>query len=218
MVSKMEKGRGREMTQKQILSSVKDQDLIEKRRNQMIKGAITLFKEKGFHRTTTREIARESGFSIGTLYEYIRTKEDVLFLVCDSIYLQVRERLDAVIDLQDPSVDSFIGVIKSYFQLMDEMQEEVVVMYQEVKSLEKDTKEYVLQKERDMVGMLERVIVTCLPHIVSEQDAKLLANNIFIQGQMWGFRRWMLQKQFTLDEYVDRQIHYLLQGDRKSVV
>lgn len=208
----MEKGRGRQMTQKQILSSVKDQNLIEKRRNQMIKGAITLFKEKGFHRTTTREIAKESGFSIGTLYEYIRTKEDVLFLVCDAIYLQVRESLDAAIDLEDPSVDSFIKVIKSYFKLMDEMQEEVVIMYQEVKSLEKDTKEYVLQKERDMVGMLERVIITCLPQTIVEQDAKLLANNIFIQGQMWGFRRWMLQKQFTLDEYTDRQIHYLLRG------
>src|SRR5690554_5206447 len=125
------------MEQDQILSSVKDRELIEKRRNQMIKGAITLFKEKGFHRTTTREIAKESGFSIGTLYEYIRTKEDVLFLVCDSIYQQVQERLDASIDLANPSVERLVNVVKSYFQLMDEMQEEVVIMYQEVKSLQK---------------------------------------------------------------------------------
>ena len=51
--------------------------LIEKRREQMIRGAVKLFKEKGFHRATTREIAKAAGFSIGTLYEYIRTKEDV---------------------------------------------------------------------------------------------------------------------------------------------
>ncbi|WP_099159372.1 TetR/AcrR family transcriptional regulator [Virgibacillus ndiopensis] len=200
------------MTQKQVLSSVKDQELIEKRRQQMIKGAITLFKEKGFHRTTTREIAKEAGFSIGTLYEYIRKKEDVLFLVCDAIYYQVRERLEAVIDLKDPSIDNVVNVVKSYFQLMDEMQEEIVIMYQEVKSLGSDTREYVLQKERDMVAMLERVIVTCLPHKITEKDAELLANNIFIQGHMWGFRRWILQRQFTLEEYMDRQIHYLLEG------
>src|SRR5690625_1977256 len=77
----------------EIISSVKDQRLIEKRREQMIQGAITLFKEKGFHRTTTREIAQESGFSIGTLYEYIRTKEDVLFLVVDAIYEKVKKHL-----------------------------------------------------------------------------------------------------------------------------
>ncbi|MFD2044396.1 TetR/AcrR family transcriptional regulator [Ornithinibacillus salinisoli] len=200
------------MADNEVLSSVKNRELVEKRRNQMIKGAITLFKEKGFHRTTTREIAKESGFSIGTLYEYIRKKEDVLFLVCDSIYEQVHERLEAKIDLQQPSIENLTNVIRSYFELMDEMQEEVVIMYQEVKSLKKDTKEYVLQKERDMVGMLERVIVTCIPTEISKKDAELIANNVFIQGQMWGFRRWMLQKQFTLEEYIDRQIHYVMQS------
>lgn len=208
----MEKGASGAMSQDQILSSVKDQELIEKRRSQMIKGAVTLFKEKGFHRTTTRELAKEAGFSIGTLYEYIRKKEDVLFLVCDSIYEQVRERLELAIDLENPSIHNLVTVIKSYFHLMDDMQEEILIMYQEVKSLKKESKDYVLKKERDMVGMLERVIITCLPDNVSEQDAVLLANNIFIQGQMWGFRRWMLQRQFTLEEYIDRQIHFLLQA------
>lgn len=195
-----------------ILSSVKDEVLIEKRRNQMIQGAITLFKEKGFHRTTTREIARESGFSIGTLYEYIRTKEDILFLVVDSIHHQVRDQLEAKIELKYPSVDHFVSVIQSFFRLMDDMQEEVLILYQEVKSLKKESREYVLQKERDMVGMLERVLVACLPHDLSKKKAELLANNIFVQGQMWGFRRWILQKQFTLEEYIDGQIDYLLKS------
>jgi len=200
------------MNDDQVLSSVKDEALIRKRRDQMIKGAIKLFKEKGFHKTTTREIAKESGFSIGTLYEYIRTKEDVLFLVCDSIHEQVNKRLEAIIDLEHPSVTHLITVIKSYFQLMDEMQDEIVVMYQEVKSLKDETKAYVLQKECDMIQMLKRVIVSCIPYDISKLDAELLAHNIFIQGQMWGFRRWALHKQFTLKEYTERQIHYLMQA------
>lgn len=200
------------MKQDQVLSTVKDSELVEKRQNQMIKGAITLFKEKGFHRTTTREIAKESGFSIGTLYEYIRTKEDVLFLVCDSIHEQVRERLESAIKMENPSVGHLISVVKSYFQLMDEMQEEIVIMYQEVKSLKKDSKEYVLKKEREMVNMLEYVIITCIPEKVTKKNAELLANNIFIQGQMWGFRRWVLQKQFTLDEYIEGQTNFILQA------
>ncbi|WP_010531556.1 TetR/AcrR family transcriptional regulator [Lentibacillus jeotgali] len=200
------------MTKNQVVSSVKDTDLVEKRRNQMIKGAIALFKEKGFHRTTTREIAKESGFSIGTLYEYIRTKEDVLFLVCDAIYDQVRERLEASGDWQNPSLANLEKVVESYFYLMDDMQEKIIIMYQEVKSLKKESIEYVLQKERDMVAMLEKMIVTCLPETIGKQDAALIANNIFVQGQMWGFRRWMLQKQFTLKEYAERQIHFMMQS------
>lgn len=103
------------MKGEKILSSVKDQQLIKVRREQIIKGAIKLFKEKGFHKTTTREIASESGFSIGTLYEYIRTKEDVLFLVCDSIHEQVRERIAQAIDLKSPSIPSMMQALRSFF-------------------------------------------------------------------------------------------------------
>lgn len=200
------------MTQDKILSTVKDQELIRKRRNQMIKGAISLFKEKGFHRTTTREIATASGFSIGTLYEYIRTKEDVLYFTCDAIYDQVREHLEKAFHLEKPSLENLVTVIKSYFYLMDEMQEEILILYQEVKSLKKETRKYILEKERDMVEMLEQIILACTPRKISKEESVLLANNIFVQGQMWGFRRWILQKQSTIEEYTEGQINFLLKA------
>lgn len=202
----------RQLKKDKVLSSVKDKELVKKRRHQMIQGAMTLFKEKGFHRTTTREIAKESGFSIGTLYEYIRTKEDVLYLVCDSIYENFLEWLEKKVDLTQPSIENLIKVVQSYFLLMDEMQEEVLILYQEIKSLSKETQEAILKKERHMVSMLERVILKSFPDVMSSQDANLLANNIFIQGQMWGFRRWMLHRQFTLEDYINRQIQFLLSG------
>src|SRR5699024_10417016 len=130
---------------------------------------------KGFHRTTTKEIAKEAGFSIGTLYEYIRTKEDILFLVVDSIHGQVREQLEMIIDLANPSIENFISVMRSYFHLMNDLQEEVLILYQEVKSLKKESREYVILKERDMVGMLEQVLTTSLPTTVPKKDLELLA-------------------------------------------
>ncbi|WP_035507694.1 TetR/AcrR family transcriptional regulator [Halobacillus karajensis] len=200
------------MAEKQVPSTIKDEALVIKRRNQMIKGAVSLFIEKGFHKTTTREIAKASGFSIGTLYEYIRKKEDVLFLVCDSIYQRVKERMEDSIDPSQTSINSLVHAIRSYFQLMDDMQDEVLVMYQEVKSLSRDAQDYVLKKERDMVAMLEEVIINSFPGERPEEHVKLIANNIFVQGQMWGFRRWILQRTFTIDTYIDTQVQLLLKG------
>lgn len=199
------------MDKSRIVSSVKDEDLIKKRRNQMIQGAMRLFKEKGFHRTTTREIAQESGFSIGTLYEYIRTKEDVLFLVCDYIYDGVRERLEAALQVKSPSKERIGAIIGSYCELMDDMQEEILLLYQEIKGLNKETRKYVLQKEKDMVGMLEDLILASYPGM-SEAEAKVAANNIFVHGQMWAFRRWILQQHFTIEEYTDIQVRLNLHG------
>jgi TetR/AcrR family transcriptional regulator, cholesterol catabolism regulator len=199
---------------REVHASVKDERLVEKRRDQMIRGAVSLFKQKGFHRTTTREIAKAAGFSIGTLYEYIRTKEDVLYLVCDSIYEQVRLELEEL-DTDEGTVDGLKVGIAHYFQVMDRMQDEVLVMYQEAKSLSKDALPYVLRKELEMVAMVEKLIVRCVETgelELDENQIHMLAQNVFVQGQMWGFRRWALQKRYSLQEYIDLQIELLFAG------
>lgn len=209
------------MKKREVQASVKDERLVKKRRDQMIKGAVTLFIQKGFHRTTTREIAKAAGFSIGTLYEYIRTKEDVLYLVCDSIYDQVSDRLQKDLDTNQGTLESLKMGIAGYFRVVDEMQDEVLVMYQEVKSLSKDALPYVLKKEIEMVGMFEQIIRRCVENRefdLTEDRIKMIAHNIFVQGQMWAFRRWSLKKMYTLEEYIELQTELLFQGIRKPAL
>lgn len=62
----------------QVPSNVKDPDKVRQRRAQIIRAAVQLFAEKGFHKTTTREIAQASGLSTGAVYEYVASKEDIL--------------------------------------------------------------------------------------------------------------------------------------------
>ncbi|MDQ0214175.1 AcrR family transcriptional regulator [Oikeobacillus pervagus] len=201
-------------SKRKVHATVKDQQLVQKRRDEMIRGAVHLFKQKGFHRTTTREIAKAAGFSIGTLYEYIRTKEDILYLVCDSIYDQVSDRLQQI-TLSEGTLESLKLGIAYYFNVMDELQDEVLVMYQEAKSLSKDALPYVLRKEMDMVGMFEILIRRCIENgelEMRDKEVRLLAHNIFVEGQMWGFRRWSLKKAFSLEEYIEMQTNFLFSG------
>ena len=201
----------------EVKTSVKDENLIEKRRHQMIRAAVTLFKEKGFHRTTTREIAKEAGFSIGTLYEYIRTKEDVLYLVCDSIYNEVHDKLSQI-TVEKGTIDDFKMAIRHYYAVIDDMQDEFVVMYQESKSLPKEALQYVLSKEVEMTEIFHRIIVGCIQVgelELTEAQAKLYAHTIVVQGQMWAFRRWALRKEYTLDQFTELQIEFVLQGMKK---
>ena len=210
------------MRKREVHASVKDERLIKKRRDQMIKGAVQLFKEKGFHRATTREIAKAAGFSIGTLYEYIRKKEDILYLVCDSIYDHVRERLEKEIGFNSGSIEEFRLSLAHFFRVMDEMQDEVLVMYQEAKSLTKDALPYVLKKENEMVELFEELLQSCIESgelELSEEELPFLAHNIVVQGQMWAFRRWALRKHYTLDEFIELQTKLIFDGiNAKEVV
>jgi TetR/AcrR family transcriptional regulator, cholesterol catabolism regulator len=203
------------MKKREVQASVKDERLVQRRRDQMIKGAVSLFKEKGFHRTTTREIAKAAGFSIGTLYEYIRTKEDVLYLVCDSIYDHVSERLQQDLEEKQGTLESLKHGVANYFRVIDEMQAEVLVMYQEAKSLTKDALPYVLKKENEMAAMFEKLITLCVENgelNLTQKQIKNLSHTIIVEGQMWSFRRWTLQKLYTLDEYIELQTELLFSG------
>ncbi len=48
------------------------------RKVQILDAAARLFAEKGFHRTTTKDIAEAADVSEGTLYNYFENKEDML--------------------------------------------------------------------------------------------------------------------------------------------
>ncbi len=198
----------------EVLTSVKDESLIEKRRHQMIRAGVTLFKQKGFHRTTTREIAKEAGFSIGTLYEYIRTKEDVLYLVCDSIYNEVHSKLSQI-TLENGTTEDLKTAIRHYYGVIDDMQDEFVVMYQESKSLPKGALQYVLTKELEMVEIFRKILVSCKQVgelELTDAQVKLYAHTLVVQGQMWAFRRWALRKEFSLEQFTELQIEFVLSG------
>ena len=72
------------------MTQIKDLDLIERRRKEIVNAAVPLFIGKGFHKTTTRQISKAAKFSIGALYEYVTSKEDVLYLVCQAIHDEVK--------------------------------------------------------------------------------------------------------------------------------
>lgn len=197
-----------------VHSSVKDESLIEIRRQQIVTGALKLFKEKGFHRATTREIAKAAGFSIGTLYEYIRTKEDVLYLVCDNIYDQVMKRLSRI-SMSSGTIEELKEAIRQYFLLIDSMVDEFTIMYQETKTLSKDAQQYVLKKELEMTALFEKMLKT-LVHSgtinMSNQEIYLAANHIVVQGQSWAFRKWALNKHFTIQDFTIAQTKMCLSG------
>lgn len=61
------------------VSDTRRERLVSARLDQILDAAARLFAEKGFHRTTTRQIAEAAEVSEGTLYNYFENKNDLLF-------------------------------------------------------------------------------------------------------------------------------------------
>src|ERR1700739_4262921 len=65
---------------------------VEKNKLRIERAALQLFTRKGFHGTTVREIADKAGVSMGKLYIYYDTKEDIFI---DLVHHQGR-KMDAI--------------------------------------------------------------------------------------------------------------------------
>lgn len=61
---------------------VQDQ-VYQSRRRQILEAAIKTFSERGFHKTTIRDISQEAGIAVGTIYNYFKNKEDLLIGLLD---------------------------------------------------------------------------------------------------------------------------------------
>ena len=66
------------------------------REDQVRAVALRLFKEKGYHATSMRDIASEVGINKGSLYSYIRTKEDLLVPVFERAIGPLVSRMEAI--------------------------------------------------------------------------------------------------------------------------
>jgi AcrR family transcriptional regulator len=199
---------------KDIPTQVKDPELVQRRRRRIADAAVQLFIDNGFHKTTTRQIARASGSSIGSLYEYFTSKEDILYMVCESIHAEVERGVTEAMSRTAGNRDTLAGVVQKYFEVCDRMSDFILLIYQETQSLPAQWQKRVLENELRITGLFVEVLARIraggeLPDL-NEQDIELAAHNIVVLGHMWTFRRWYLARHYSLDDYIQRQTEFIL--------
>ncbi|HWS55545.1 MAG TPA: TetR/AcrR family transcriptional regulator [Pyrinomonadaceae bacterium] len=73
-------------------------EVMEERRGRIEDAAKELFIKRGFHATSMRDIATGAGTSLGNLYNYYRTKEDILESIIAKYQKVIDARLRAIFD------------------------------------------------------------------------------------------------------------------------
>ena len=193
---------------------VKNPELVELRRQQIVDAAVQLFIRKGFHKTTTRQIAGQAGISVGSLYEYVASKEDVLYLVCEAIHGEVERGVASALKRSTGGRQALAEVIREYFLVCDRMSDHILLIYKETQTLPAQWRKRILENEVRITGLFVEVLAQLfssgdLPRL-SEHSIELLAHNISVMGHMWTFRRWFLARHYSIEDYIRLQTDFLL--------
>lgn len=203
-----------------IETQVKDPDLVSRRRRQIVDGAVALFFDKGYHRTTTREIAKAVGFSIGLLYEYVKSKEDILALVCENIHEEMERGVRQAVAGTENEADRLSDMIREYFSVCNRMSDHILLIYQETQSLPESWRGVVLDNEVRMAGIfheaLSPLVRDGLLNPMDERARMLLAHDIVVWGHAWALRRWFLARRYSLEEYTKHVVSLILNNKAQN--
>ena len=64
---------------------------------EILKASAKIFAEKGFHRTSVRDISRATDMSLAGLYYYFRTKEELLYLIQERCFVTLLQRWEKAV-------------------------------------------------------------------------------------------------------------------------
>ena len=84
------------------------------RERDIVATAARLFKEKGYRATTLEDIAAAVGMLKGSLYYYIRSKEELLYLVVRDPIRQVYGELEAIVAADLPFTEKITRAIANH--------------------------------------------------------------------------------------------------------
>lgn len=183
------------------------------RRGQILKAAASLFIRRGYINTSVRDIATKCNVNVATLYHYIGSKEKILTLFQEyttnqltTLLEQNRETINSL-----DAVEALVYVINNYVKWVDEYQDVTVFWYQESKNLTpQQMKNLTLQEEYSVEVFMELLDRGVRQGVFQTPNTLLTAHNIVVMCDMWAFRRWLLKKHFTFEEYAECQVKLIL--------
>jgi len=194
-------------------ASTQNVSLVENRHQQIVDGACGLFFKKGYHPTTTREIASACGMSIGQLYHYISCKEDILYLALrhmqDLWYAYLK---NANIEQINDPVQRMNKALNHSLEFMIENKKLVQFMYSESKYLDRKYCRVFTQTHHDnVVGFWRKLLGDINKTKPIKNDLDLLSSLTAYLLAFPALSGWTLNEMEN-DQHADGLVDFILRG------
>jgi len=128
------------------------------RREEIIRAAAKLFREKGYNGTSIVEIAREVGLPKGSIYNYVESKEELLY---DIITFGIRTslpRFKAIAASNENPENKFRQIVYEDTLSMMKYHDFITVFYQDRNNLSgKHSKEYITYRA-EVEGCFRKIL------------------------------------------------------------
>lgn len=199
---------------RKIPTTVKDQELVAQRRGEIIDVATRLFLDRGFHKTSIRDIARACPFNLASLYMYVSSKEDILFLVAQQLIDEKARAMSEVQMLDDDPAVSFRTALRSYCHIVHKYRPHIRLLYRELDVLTPERREIVMASLSTVTDVFEKIVRNGIDKgVFGDMNPKLVALNALFMCHLWSMHARALRAiTLNVNEFFDMQSQLMLQG------
>lgn len=163
----------------------------EERWSEILDAATELFYHKGYEGTSLQEIAEKLGIMKGSLYYYIRSKEDILFVVLNTTHQAGLENMVQMAGMGGTALDRLRNMIVGHIQYIGDNLIRTAVFLNEMKSLPQEAQDRILGGEVSYPKLFENVLREGLEEgtIKGDLDPRLTAT--IVLGSLNSTYRWL---------------------------
>ncbi len=173
------------------------------RRDALLAAAARLFREKGYERTTVRDIAREVGLQSGSLFYHFQSKEDMLVAVmAEGIERLLRSAREAV-DQAGPPRDRLAALVRGHLKtLLEGGLDAIAVLLYEWRSLSAASRRQIVKLRDEYESLWQGVLDEAAAAGVVKGDTRILRRFV-LGGVNWTTQWYRKNGSMSVDELAD---------------
>ncbi|MFS0865760.1 TetR/AcrR family transcriptional regulator [Microbacterium sp. 179-B 1A2 NHS] len=174
--------------------------------------AAASFFAHGYEATSLRQVAAAVGIKVGSLYNHITSKEDLLLSVMGGTMDDLTELMEAALAEKTDPIDRLLAFVECHIRFHAERAQEVFIGNSELRSLPPEARAEITEKRRKYRAVLEDLIIEVQKTVGGQAlSARLHAFSIVAIGtHVSGWYR--ADGGFSLDVIIDTNTKIILRG------
>lgn len=194
----------------QIRQLVDNDDLVARNRQLIVDVAVQLFRERGYHNASTRDIAKAAGMSVGGLYQYIRHKEDIMVLILQSTITKQEEKMLPLLKQDGDSWAVLASCVDAYYRILEEDYKKTQLVYYYSGMLDLNTRKIFVDAEKRIHNIWRGIIESGIRNgTFACDEVDFYAHNIVSMGHMWALKRGRFKDALTISKYIELELNML---------
>ena len=188
------------------VNTIRNTDLVERRRGQILDAALKLFLEKGYASTTIRDICAASGVNQASLYDYIANRKDILRRLLNRVWFRPQDRYMGHRLLEDPSQDLAKALREHFREQWTTNRSGIQLAYRTVPHLDADDRALLREREDEQTASMAKYLCVTAGLPEGDDRAKVVANLIIYLNSFGPMRDWVTRDvdlETALDATVD---------------